>query len=195
MGGKRGDRRQAIVAVATELFCAQGYSHTTMSMIASRLGGSKATLWAYFRSKEELFAASMEIVRAKGEELSPLLEDTDVDLTNVLQRFGCAYLRFVSSDHAMMVRRTIIGNHILFGNRDSGFLDPVRRMLAAYLLRKRAISAAPIDHDIAARNFLALVESRYLEPILFGLSPDCDETTAVKCSVDFLIRAYDWADR
>src|SRR3546814_17202610 len=129
MGGKRRDRRQSIVAVATGLFCAQGYSHTTMSMIASRLGGSKATLWAYFRSKEELFIAAMEIVSARSEELGPLLEEADADIANVLQRFGCAYLRLAASDDALMVSRPIVGNQSLSESRGIGFLDRAQRTL------------------------------------------------------------------
>src|ERR1700731_2894878 len=52
-------KRRAIIAVAREVFLAQGYAATSMSEIAARLGGSKGTLYNYFRSKEELFAAFM----------------------------------------------------------------------------------------------------------------------------------------
>ena len=51
------DRRAAIVAVAQRLFLEQGYAATTMSAVAEAMGGSKATLWAHFASKEALFAA------------------------------------------------------------------------------------------------------------------------------------------
>ena len=53
-------RRQAIIDVAKEAFCRQGFEATSMSEIASRVGGSKATLYNYFRSKEEIFIAVME---------------------------------------------------------------------------------------------------------------------------------------
>ncbi|MEO6377128.1 MAG: helix-turn-helix domain-containing protein, partial [Caulobacteraceae bacterium] len=53
-------RRQAILNVACEAFLAEGYAAVSMSAIAATLGGSKATLYAYFRSKAELFAAVME---------------------------------------------------------------------------------------------------------------------------------------
>ena len=36
---------------------AEGYGATSMSTIAARVGGSKATLYHYFKSKEELFDA------------------------------------------------------------------------------------------------------------------------------------------
>jgi transcriptional regulator, TetR family len=53
-------RRQAIVDVAKEAFSQQGFENTSMSEIASRVGGSKATLYNYFSSKAEIFAAVME---------------------------------------------------------------------------------------------------------------------------------------
>ena len=54
---RREDRRDAILDVAYECFVAEGYGSTSMSTIAARLGGSKGTLYNYFKSKEELFDA------------------------------------------------------------------------------------------------------------------------------------------
>src|ERR1700751_5239834 len=54
------ERRQAIVAAAWEVFRQNGFERTTMSDISERLGGSKATLYGYFQSKEQLFAAALE---------------------------------------------------------------------------------------------------------------------------------------
>lgn len=53
----RDERRARILQVAREVFYEVGYSGASMSMISSRLGSSKATLYAYFNSKEELFGA------------------------------------------------------------------------------------------------------------------------------------------
>lgn len=56
----RARRRAEIVSVATRSFLERGYAATSMSAIAEELGGSKATLWAHFGSKEELFAAVID---------------------------------------------------------------------------------------------------------------------------------------
>ena len=47
-------KRRQIVDVASQLFQELGYERTSMSLISERLGGSKATLYGYFKSKEEL---------------------------------------------------------------------------------------------------------------------------------------------
>ena len=59
---RKEERRQAIVAVARSAFFRGGYGGTTMSAIAAELGGSKATLWAYFRHKEDLFDQMLELI-------------------------------------------------------------------------------------------------------------------------------------
>ncbi len=57
---KREDRREMILDVARESFLADGYAATSMSTIAARAGGSKGTLYTYFKSKEDLFSAMMQ---------------------------------------------------------------------------------------------------------------------------------------
>jgi Transcriptional regulator len=53
-------KRAEIVQIATRSFFDYGYAATSMSSISEELGGSKATLWAHFSSKEELLAAVMD---------------------------------------------------------------------------------------------------------------------------------------
>ena len=52
--------RQLLIDVAREFFTERGYAGTSMSLIATRVGGSKGTLYNYFKSKEELFVAVIE---------------------------------------------------------------------------------------------------------------------------------------
>lgn len=53
--GRRGlHTRQRIVASAGELFVAHGYHGTSLDAIAKAVGGSRATVYQYFHSKEEI---------------------------------------------------------------------------------------------------------------------------------------------
>jgi len=72
----RARKREAIVEIATRAFFCNGYAATSMSAIADELGGSKATLWAHFSSKEDLFAA---VIDREIESFSALLTPTLVD--------------------------------------------------------------------------------------------------------------------
>ncbi|WP_225206552.1 TetR/AcrR family transcriptional regulator [Novosphingobium huizhouense] len=53
------ERREHIIDVASQVFQSEGYGAASMATIAARLGGSKATLYKYFPSKEALFAAML----------------------------------------------------------------------------------------------------------------------------------------
>ena len=48
------------MAAARKAFLRDGYGQTSMSSIAADVGGSKTTLWNYFPSKEDLFAAVVD---------------------------------------------------------------------------------------------------------------------------------------
>ena len=57
MRTKTDEKRREIEAAAAELFIELGYDRTSMSAISARVGGSKATLYSYFDSKEDLLRA------------------------------------------------------------------------------------------------------------------------------------------
>ena len=48
-------RKEEIVEIASQLFDRLGYENTSMSKIAQALGSGKASLYYYFKSKEELY--------------------------------------------------------------------------------------------------------------------------------------------
>jgi len=104
---RRIDRRDAILAVAQASFLEHGYSATTMSAIAATVGGSKATLWNYFSSKEALFAAVVDhATSAYRAQLSYLL-DTSGDLQTTLQSFCTSFLEKVTSPDAIALHRLV----------------------------------------------------------------------------------------
>src|SRR5580704_19104534 len=82
-------KRLAILKAAADVFREVGFERASMSEIRARIGGSKATLYNYFPSKEKLFFEVM--YHAKELELASitaaLKPDTD-DLKQELLRFG-----------------------------------------------------------------------------------------------------------
>ena len=93
----RDSRREAILDVAAEVFMEVGYSDASMSMIAARLGGSKGTLYNYFRSKEELFGAYIGRHCAWQLETMDKLYAQGGDVRAALTELGQTLLRFVLS--------------------------------------------------------------------------------------------------
>ena len=54
------EKRDEIVQIASELFEQLGYDRCSMAALAERVGGSKATLYGYFPSKEDLLRAVLQ---------------------------------------------------------------------------------------------------------------------------------------
>jgi AcrR family transcriptional regulator len=53
-------KRDEIVRIAADLFAENGFERTSMAMVSDRLGGSKATLYGYFPSKDDLLRAVLD---------------------------------------------------------------------------------------------------------------------------------------
>ncbi len=103
----RDERRARILEAAREVFYEVGYAGASMSMISSRLGGSKATLYAYFNSKEELFAA---IIRDQCSVMGNLFQahiGTD-DLRQSLTEVSRQLMAVVLSDWGARTMQLII---------------------------------------------------------------------------------------
>jgi len=99
------EKRREIVRVASDLFHDNGYERTSMSMISEALGCSKATLYGYFSSKEQLLAATL--VYDVTEEADRLMNEflAEEDLRGGLIKLGVAYLmRRLSSGPIANVR-------------------------------------------------------------------------------------------
>jgi AcrR family transcriptional regulator len=93
-------RRDRILEIATEVFLDHGYAATTMSMVSQRLGGSKATLYAYFRGKDELCEA---IVQRLCDRLLVALNEASAqpDLAGRLMHVGMAFMQVLVSDQGV----------------------------------------------------------------------------------------------
>ena len=92
MTDKREEKRDYIVKRAKELFARYGLKKTTMDDIASKCDLSKATLYYYFESKEDIFKLVLEsefnIFRCKMEQvLSEAESPHDKLRTFILTRF------------------------------------------------------------------------------------------------------------
>jgi AcrR family transcriptional regulator len=76
---ERDEKREHILKMAYAAFLSEGYAATSMSGIAARVGGSKATLYNYFSSKEQLFAA---VIEEKCRDVQAMFLDADLETTD-----------------------------------------------------------------------------------------------------------------
>jgi AcrR family transcriptional regulator len=187
------DKRQAIISVALEVFREAGYERASMAAISKRLGGSKGTLYGYFRSKEELFEAAMKAAsEGPGDQIMALLDTKANDLRAVLKRFARAYLDFILGEEVLRITRTAIaegsasalGPH-LFDQGPGRALTKMANFFGS-LSESGKLRAGPSEQ--AALHFKSLIEAGFLEEALYGAKrhkPD-----AIATAVDTFLRAY-----
>jgi AcrR family transcriptional regulator len=114
-------RREAILEVARQVFLECGYERASMSEIARKVGGSKATLYGYFPSKEALFFAATHAEGRKlmTETMAYLAQHGADDLREALLRTGVAIVGFVGMESTIAAHRMVLAES---GQSDIGQL-------------------------------------------------------------------------
>jgi len=195
---RRLNRREAILDVAESSFLECGYAGTSMSAIAATLGGSKATLWSYFPSKELLFAAVIDRAsQTFREQLSLILNPHD-DIGVALRRFARQFLEKVTMPESVALHRLVIGEVSRFPETGRILHDrAVGRtyaLLADYLGKAAARGLLCIDQPLAAaQHLMGLCLFGYHHQMLLGVidavEPEMIERE-VEQSVAAFLRAY-----
>lgn len=169
-------RREHILAVADEVFAREGYGVTSMSLIAARLGGSKATLYKYFASKEDLFNAVMQ--RKCAAVIGPLgeLADGAHDPEALLHAFGMVFLSRLCQPDAIDIHRTVHGEGQRFPEIARTFFacgpEAAYAILVPALGRFAAAGLIDCpDPRLAAEQFLAMVRGDVHMRVSSGLVP------------------------
>lgn len=169
-------RRKAILAAARSVFLKRGFEAATLDEIIERSGGSRATLYGQFGSKEGLFAAIVEDLRQTI--IAPLaggLEPTKPPGA-VLAAFARRYLdRLLEPENLGLYRLVIaeaqrfpaLGRRV-FAAGPSAAAAAVADYLQAETRRGRLAVRKP---DMAARVFLEMIKGDLHTRALFGAGP------------------------
>lgn len=196
---RRLDKREAILAVAEKSFLRDGYVGTTMSSIAAELGGSKGTLWSYFPSKEELFAAVFDrATRVFRERLAESLDNSTDDLAAVLRHVCNGFLCQLASQTGGALHRLVIGEAGRFPEVGQVFHNRVaggtRSLFAGFLTT--AMDRGQLrrdDGERAARALMALCLAGCYQQLLVGMLTSAPREMIeadVSFAVDMFMRAY-----
>ena len=191
------EKRREIVQVASDLFHDNGYERTSMSMISEKLGGSKATLYGYFSSKEELLAATL--VYDVTEEADRLMNQflSEKDLRSGLIKLGTAYLmRRLSSGPIANVR--MVSNQPAGSEIGKRFYETVlrpawQRLAARFEMMMDEGILKRADPWITAMHWKGLTEWDMFERRLLGAidGPDPkDVEKASKAAADAFLELY-----
>lgn len=170
-------KRQAILDIAAQAFQELGFERTSMSEICARVGGSKATLYNYFPSKEELF---FEVVflstEAEFDAAHLAIDGATEDIADALRNFGESLLTVLYSPQVRAQRHLAISES---GRTNIGTLVYERGVLRSQNLMTEFLQQAmtrgklrQIDPQVATRHLYSLLESELLERFLFQVLGD-----------------------
>jgi AcrR family transcriptional regulator len=174
-------RRDAILAVAHQVFLEHGYEAASMSQIAARVGGSKGTLYSYFDNKAALFAALVAESCARN---SAAIFDIPKDARGdtALLAIARAYIALVTSDWATRMFQIIAAEAQRWPELAMIFFESGPAAAAAQLSRHLAENGAADglvipDSDAAAQIFLTLCRGSLHMRRILGLAPEPDAAT------------------
>lgn len=170
-------KRESILNEAAQVFREQGFEGASMSAICARVGGSKATLYNYFSSKEELF---FEIVNrsceAEFDAAHQFLDQSSGDIAKDLQNFGERFLEFLYSADVQGSRRMAIS---AAGKSELGRLMYERGVLRSQRLVADFLRSAmrqgnlrDADPVLATKQLYALLEAELIDSFHFQLDGD-----------------------
>ena len=145
-----------------------------MAEISARIGGSKGTLYAYFKSKEDLFVAVTHAVAKK--QIEPALETLDQeteDLEATLRVFGEKAVSFLCQESTLQTQRMILAEA---GRSDIGrrFHEdgPKLGMQRISTFMQKQMAAGRLkqaDPMLATLQLCALLDCETVRPMMLGL--------------------------
>jgi len=194
-------KRRAILDVASEVFLAQGYAATSMSEIAAKLGGSKGTLYNYFRSKEELFSAFI-VDTCQGpamtyfDPLPPIGEGRSV--RESLIELGMSLMEFLHVEQVIAMHRLVVAEVGRFPELGRMFYEagPRKGELRFAEFFEAAMAAGHVPQDdpiMVGQRLKDLVLSDVYLRCLWGVAEDFTAEAMrghVARSVDIFLRAF-----
>lgn len=183
-------RRKAIVEAAREVFSENGYDGTTIDAVAERSEFAKATLYKFFRTKEELY---LSVVEDGFREINGIAEKAMQEDLPVREKFALFIERLIThfSDHADFFRLLMreIGRVNMAGWKGSPHAmihEQLNGILARELERGIKLKQVrKIDAQRAGQVFNHMVYAYHLNNLFFEHDEKMKED-----AVEFLVSVF-----
>lgn len=162
-------RREQLIAVAEQLFLQHGFANTSVNAIVREAGGSLATLYAEFGSKEALFESVLSERAARFFPEDRSVPRQALDAKAELRSLATHMLKRMLSDDGLAVYRLAVHEAPRFPALRKallevgmpGLLNRTARYLRALADRNAlTIESSPEATQLAASRFIALVQGQ-----------------------------------
>jgi TetR/AcrR family transcriptional regulator, mexJK operon transcriptional repressor len=190
-------KAESILAAAKRMFLEHGFGMASMDAIAREAGVSKATVYAHFAGKEELFGA---VIGRECERYLAGFSAGELDPGNAresLRTLGSRFLGLLLSPAAIALHRLILAEVVRFPGLGEVFwhAGPERNLaqIEAFLHAAAAAGSLDIaDPRLAAEQFVGLVRGETQLRHLLRLEDHTAERVGrtVDRAVDTFLRAF-----
>lgn len=169
---KTESKRREILDAAVAEFSQRGFHETTLSHVAERLGSSKATIYNYFRSKNELLGSVLVAVATPATAMLIQTFDKASPLVDKLSGFARAYVRMQCNERAIALQRLLIAENDKTRSITRPLFDDPEIHAWPHLARmfrdaQRERALGPGDCDEMARHLSALLHGNLPVRLLF----------------------------
>jgi len=174
---RRGElRREALLDAARDIFLEHGFASASIDEVVQRVGGSKASVYQYFGSKEGLFG---EMIARQCQQLISSAEfpagGGDADVEQTLLQLARRVVQLFLAPQRVAMHRAMIAEAARFPELAERFYEagPKRglALLAAYLRAQHEAGVLVCTQpDWAAIQFMNLVRSYPMFRALHGMS-------------------------
>jgi AcrR family transcriptional regulator len=196
MQAEAGSKERQILDGAALVFARNGYAGASMSLIAREAGVSKGTLYNYFNSKAELFAAYVH--RDCSRWIALIFDDLEVSPAEMLKQVGLRMVSMLLAEPALTMYRMVIAEAETFPELAETFYSagPAHAVahVAGFLRRASAEGLLCVeDADFAAEQFLALLQTRLCMKRrlrLIAMPTEAEIERVVSCAVQMFLGSY-----
>lgn len=187
-----------VMEAGSKLFTEHGFGAVSMDQVAKMAGVSKATVYAHFQSKEQLFIAIVQAAcLSYTESVIPEVRDAP-DIRSALMRIGQSIASFLTAPRTLAVYRVIVAEGPRFPELAKRYYETgprtFKRSLAQYFAEVDALGWLKVDNPrLASEQFCSMVRGPLYMPVLLGLLDDPDTLsveTVVSGAVDVFLRSY-----
>lgn len=188
-------RRVKILKAAADLFLEYGYGETSIDAIVERSGGSKATLYNYFPTKEDLFYSVVDEIVSNRRD--PALE-VEGDLRAALVTFALQRMKVVFSSQHRQLLRLIVAERDRFPHIAHMYYEhgPKRShdLVVNYMTQLRDRGLLDIDNPEESAEFLIgmLLHHWYLSQLYLQAPPPSEHAMRDRAThvVDRFLEAF-----
>ncbi len=194
---RRDLKRDTILSIALQVFIEEGYAAASMSTIAARVGGSKGTLYNYFRSKAELFVA---VIQNQCEiHQNQIFDFADPDIRQFLTELARRFVQMLLSDEVITIHRIVVAEATRFPEIGEALFEagPKRGKLRLVAYLRQAMADGRLkkqcDPERAAEQCMEMALGGMYRRRLWNVGPPPTEAeieSAIASAVDVFMAAY-----